>query len=170
MASSLTFNPFFFIKFFTYALASKSSFEYTSLVTPLSSSSLLENFDSASMCGVIGSICNFERNSDKYLLSDSFPEFAFADAKEKEPTPKAKKRKNSKKNRRKRVVVVIFVFLVYISRACCGISSFGKRAFECDALLSVVLSQKFSSPFFLYNLSFLRKTLSFCAHIFHVCE
>jgi len=116
MASSLTFNPFFFIKFFTYALASKSSFEYTSLVTPLNSSSLLENFDSASMCGVIGSICNFERNSDKYLLSDSFPEFVFADAKEKEPPPKAREKKNSKKNRRKRVVV-IFVSRLYRAAA-----------------------------------------------------
>tara|TARA_B100000767_G_scaffold160765_1_gene150862 strand:- start:373 stop:609 length:237 start_codon:yes stop_codon:yes gene_type:complete len=68
------------------------------------------------MCGVIGSICNFERNSDKYLLSDSFPEFVFADAKEKEPPPKAREKKNSKKNhrRKKGVVVVIFVFLVYI--------------------------------------------------------
>jgi hypothetical protein len=70
------------------------------------------------MCGVIGSICNFERNSDKYLLSDSFPEFVFADAKEKkEPPPKARKKKNGEKNHRKEgVVVVIFAFLVYISR------------------------------------------------------
>jgi len=67
------------------------------------------------MCGVIGSICNFERNSDKYLLSDSFPEFVFDDAKEKEP-PLAREKKNSEKNhrRKKGVVVVIFVFLVYI--------------------------------------------------------